>query len=114
MTGAGMFGVGETSDYLDFTIIRGRIGKFQGIGVPDANHLRVGPRTWSAHDSTIAQGRPLLQHLTERHVKPIVYEAARRKAWPHRTHPGTRGRRLGRLRPKDRYLPLVTRALPDQ
>lgn len=28
----------ETSAYLDFTIIRNRIGKFQGIGVPDEHH----------------------------------------------------------------------------
>ena len=37
-TRAGTFGVGETSAYLDFTIIRDRIGKFQGIGVPDEYH----------------------------------------------------------------------------
>lgn len=37
-TRAGMLGVGETSAYLDFTIIRNRIGKFQGIGVPDEYH----------------------------------------------------------------------------
>lgn len=37
-TRAGLFGVGETGAYLDFTIIRGRIGKFQGIGVPDEYH----------------------------------------------------------------------------
>lgn len=37
-TRTGILGVGESSAYLDFTIIRNRIGKFQGIGVPDEYH----------------------------------------------------------------------------
>ncbi|MGX5717541.1 hypothetical protein [Arthrobacter sp. MAHUQ-56] len=37
-TRTGTSGIAETSAYLDFTIIRNRIGKFQGVGVPDEYH----------------------------------------------------------------------------
>ena len=57
-TRAGMFSVGDTSAYLDFTIIRGRIGKFQGIGVPDEYH-----RQGWAGDMV----RALLDHYTDVH-----------------------------------------------
>jgi hypothetical protein len=32
------FGTGDSRAYLDFCIIRNRLGKFQGIGVPDEHH----------------------------------------------------------------------------
>lgn len=37
-TRSGIFGESTTSAYLDFVIIRNRVGKFQGVGVPDEYH----------------------------------------------------------------------------
>lgn len=37
-TRSGIFGESRTSAYLDFVIIRNRVGKFQGVGVPDEYH----------------------------------------------------------------------------
>jgi hypothetical protein len=56
-TRAGVFG-GESSAYLDFTIIRNRVGEVQGIGVPDEYHRQ----SWPAD-----MVRALLNHYPDVH-----------------------------------------------